>query len=214
MWSVIPVAWLAGYAVAISAGTFWVIWHFNGRPGWPATRKALAVWLAMVSAAATCVTLVTIALAKWTWSPLMSNSYLSERIFTDLNGTWEGTLHSIYTNPITGQPTTQAITAWIQQDFFGATMTLEPAEKTSRSETIVFWPRKEGATQQVLYIFKARVDEGGPVFFFLGAATGEIKSGPPLAIEGHYWTDRDWEHKKSTAGTFVLKRKSKEIVVQ
>jgi len=60
---------------------------------------------------------------------------------------------------------------------------------------------KEGDNFQIMYLFVRSHPNDPP---FNGAAI--LKVSAPEALEGHYWTDRDWNSNKQTAGFVRLKR--------
>jgi hypothetical protein len=63
--------------------------------------------------------------------------FLSKTIFPDLNGTWKGTLHSNYKDPITGQgPGPIETTIWIRQTLLSISVQQQTKESFSRSTRI------------------------------------------------------------------------------
>lgn len=151
------------------------------------------------------------------WKPLRS-------LLADLDGTWKGVLHSnwpLIRARLAGAPPQPAplglqpvpVTAEIRVRLFSVSMTLRSDDtRYSGSETVSMRLDKNPETDRVrvayVYANTTKNPESTDSGFHHGAAVLDLEEeeGKPQALDGLYWTNRNWTKGLNTAGTIRLER--------
>lgn len=156
-------------------------------------------------------------MAKWGWklawrNPLASK-FLNKKICPDLNGTWRATLVNSNTDEV-GNPIEMKATVEILADFIDFEMTLKSDCGTQTSTVVLSKIGKDETNHFYLtYVFVARLAKnlndrkGEDIGKFEGAAKLDILvDKDEVAMDGVYWSNRQWEKNKQTAGHIELTR--------
>jgi hypothetical protein len=154
---------------------------------------------------------------------------LNKLVFPDLNGKWVGAILSNgpqhgYRDSLRHLPKTECeklfrqavdemkfvclpVNYSISMSLFRIKMELISGDYRSESKSVSL-KRKTEMNAQITYLFDVR--EQNPSNsdrpLFMGAAVLDIKDIADWELDGVYWTDRDWEAGKQTAGHVVLTR--------
>jgi len=149
---------------------------------------------------------------RWAWTPnhLLN---LNALVFPDLNGKWRGSLSSNRR----GETPENGVCPWLEgnRDRFGCydvnviismglfntKVSLRLGASSSQSKGVSFMRDADGF--QIMYLF-VRNHPSEPPFngaAILGGDVHDLQS-----LEGHYWTDRNWNSNMQTAGYIHLER--------
>lgn len=206
MWRVLPLQWLVGYFLFGIALVFLLVWRMQGKPkllkpgGKGLLRLFGTLWTTV-----TAFTIVTVLVGKFLWSPLASTKWFSEHVFADVSGDWEGSIQ-----PARGAP--EKVEVRIEQDFFELEITFVSGRKRrTDSRTIAVWPERDPSTRQqrLWFVYEARTPNAQPgdTSVHQGAGFIEVrKLKSTQALDGLYWTNRDWQHNAQSAGALRLRR--------
>ena len=128
--------------------------------------------------------------------------------FPDLNGTWEGQIHSSYKDEDNKKSGPLPVILTIRQKFGRLSCVMRTKEMTSHSYLEGFIINKEEQVQQLCYSYASRPkaelrDKSTP---HDGTALFNIIGKPVEKLIGEYWTLRN------TRGTFTLKFREKKIL--
>jgi hypothetical protein len=215
MWRALPVEWLVAYFVVGSATAFALVWLVQGRPHYwrqKSKLKALRSFAASLSSAISGFALVTALAGKFLWAPLANIPGFSDKVFTDVSGTWAGAIQSNYIDPATGVTAPAVpVEVTIEQDFFTLKIQLVSAGRYTDSRTVAVWADKEPGTeiQRLWYVYEARTrnPQANDSAVHLGAGAVEIQRRVGgVVLDGLYWTNRNWQRRGNTAGTIKLAR--------
>lgn len=129
--------------------------------------------------------------------------------FPDLNGTWQGTIQTTWTNPETGEvpgPIPAILT--IKQSFIRISCVMRTAEMTSRSYLADFWLDGDEQIRMLAYsyrsaplpsvAFRSQPHDGTMLF--------EIIGNPAEKLKGTYWSSR------KTTGEITLAFREKRLL--
>lgn len=113
--------------------------------------------------------------------------------FPDLNGTWQGTIQTTWSDPQTGAipgPIPAVLT--IKQSFIRLSCVMRTAEMTSRSCFADFWLDGDEQIKMLGYSYHSTsipsvVDRSAP---HDGTVVLEIVGSPAKKLKGQYWTSR------------------------
>lgn len=171
---------------------------------WVAYRSGKGVtdlWSALVIAYKTIplVLLVIGIFTSYAWRWKIFRGWLVP--FPDLNGTWQGMIHTTWKNPETGEiPAPIPVTLTIKQSFLRISCVMRTAEMTSRSYLADFWLDQDEQIRKVGYSYhssplpsvthRSQPHDGTIVF--------ELVGNPVEKLKGVYWTAR------KTTGEVVL----------
>lgn len=114
--------------------------------------------------------------------------------FSDLNGTWQGTIQTTWKNPETGEvPGPIPVILTIKQTFTRMSCVMRTAEMTSRSFLADFWLDGDEQIRKIGYSYhsspnptvrhRSEAHDGSAVF--------EIIGNPVTKLKGIYWTGRN-----------------------
>lgn len=144
---------------------------------------------------------------NWGWKLKIFQHWLVP--FPNLNGTWEGFIHSDWIDPKTNKkidPIPVILT--IKQKFSKTNCVMRTSEMTSQSYGEDFRIEKDRQIKQLVYSYSSKpklslsdrssVHEGTVVFDILGS--------PVLKLKGEYWTSR------KTTGEIILKFREKKLL--
>jgi hypothetical protein len=208
VWRVLPFQWLVGYFLFGIALVFVLVWRLQGKPKYlkgPAGKGLLRLFGTLWTTV-TVFTLVTVLAGKFMWTPMARVGWFSDRVFADVGGDWQGSLHGA------GGAPGDWVDVHIEQDFFELeiTFTASGARRTD-SRTIAVWPERESGSrrQRLWYVYETRPRDvpPGDATVFQGAGFVEVRKGRGgLQLEGLYWTNRNWQHDAQTAGQIRLRR--------
>ncbi len=128
--------------------------------------------------------------------------------FPDLNGTWQGTIQTTWSDPQTGAipgPIPTVLT--IKQSFIRLSCVMRTAEMTSRSCFADFWLDGDEQIKMLGYSYHstpipAVVDRSAP---HDGTVVLEIIGNPAKKLKGQYWTSR------KTTGEVRMEFKKEEL---
>jgi hypothetical protein len=129
--------------------------------------------------------------------------------FPDLNGTWQGLLHSTWINPQTQQRVAPIpIIVTIRQTFVHLSCVVRTAESSSHSFIADFWLDASNQVRKLSYSYQNQpkptvVDRSPP---HSGTAVFEIIGTPVTKLKGTYWTER------KTTGEIELAFRQKELL--
>lgn len=189
-------------------------------------------WLKHISAAATgTATIVGVVGSKWVFPHIWKLRLVQAFSFPYVAGEWTGTISSnwpvvkammeAFTHGAQPHPASELdiaaigpeekpIKVTIEADLFRVTMKLETLDKYSLSRTLVMKPLRQGpqSRPRLLYIYQN--DTNTPIntdsSSHLGAAWLDVVD-DGAALEGIYWTARNWTKGLNTAGQIKLRRK-------
>lgn len=145
--------------------------------------------------------------AKWGWKNRIFQKWLVP--FPCLEGTWEGSIQTTWTDPKTRDvPTSIPVILVIKQSFISISCVMHSQEMISRSYTADFLIGLENNLKKITYTYTSspRVSVRERSVVHDGTALLEIITNPSRALRGEYWTNR-----KST-GEIDLKFRSKELL--
>jgi SMODS-associating 2TM, beta-strand rich effector domain len=152
---------------------------------------------------------------SWRWGWIANNWLdLNKLVFPDLNGTWHGSLSS----NTRGEGVENGVCPWLDQSnrsqfgcyqidmtismgLFDTDVRLKLGDATSESKGVSLI--RKGADYQLMYLFVRTHPYDPP---FNGAAVLDVRFDNQLVLEGHYWTDRDWQKGMQTAGYARVRR--------
>jgi hypothetical protein len=128
--------------------------------------------------------------------------------FPDLNGTWQGTIQTTWSDPQTGAipgPIPAVLT--IKQSFIRLSCVMRTAEMTSRSCFADFWLDGDEQIKMLGYSYHSTpipsvVDRSAP---HDGTVVLEIVGSPAKKLKGQYWTSR------KTTGEVRMEFKKEEL---
>jgi len=140
--------------------------------------------------------------AKWGWRWRLLYPWLVP--FPNLNGVWEGEIHSTYKDADTRRSTAPvAATLTIHQTFIDISCVMQTAEMRSTSALAGFDLDAEKQQKQLVYLYCSRpkltVADRSPMHD--GAVVFDIVDDPPTKLLGRYWTSR------GTVGEIELSRR-------
>lgn len=123
----------------------------------------------------------------WKWSLLQK----LHRIPPDLNGSWRGTLRTLWASGDGTKPDPKQVVLVVRQTFSTMSVTLLTDE--SRSATTLAELSRKPQGDEVHYIYQnrplpSREDESRAHY---GAVVLDVVGRPATALDGRYWTDRD-----------------------
>jgi hypothetical protein len=147
------------------------------------------------------------AFTRWLWRWSALSGWLIP--FPDLQGTWTGHLTSTWVNPATGgTPSPIPMSLVIRQSFTTMSLTMHTLESTSVSTAVSF----DGSSQadsvkliSYMYSNQPRVSVRHRSELHDGAALLRVASGPPMSLQGEYWTSR------RTSGEMSLTFRDREL---
>lgn len=129
--------------------------------------------------------------STWLWKCNIFHSWLVP--FPNLNGTWKGTIHSTWVDPLTQkrpEPIPTILT--IHQTFFKISCVMRTGEMNSYSFTSEFSINKETQEKLLIYSYNSKPkptlrersnEHSGTMMF-------EILEKPKRQLKGEYWTGR------------------------
>lgn len=218
---------LAAYAMVVGAATVAVL-MFEASALEAAARQrfdlASEVWGAL-GKGSTIATLL-FGAGQTKAFPLLCRWKLLRPFLADLDGTWKGALHSnwpLIRSRLPGAPPQPApsalqcapVTAEIRVRLFSVSMTLRSDDtRYSGSETVSMRLDRNPETDRVrvayVYANTTKNPEDTDSGFHHGAAVLDLEEedGKPQALDGLYWTNRNWTKGLNTAGTIRLERAS------
>jgi hypothetical protein len=144
---------------------------------------------------------------KWGWKYRIFQKWLVP--FPNLEGTWEGTLQTIWSDPETGNISgTIPVILVIKQSFISISCVMYSQEMTSRSHAAEFLIDSEANLKKLTYTYTSipRVTVRDRSVVHNGTVLLNIITSPDLALYGEYWTNR------KSAGEITLKFRSKELL--
>lgn len=144
---------------------------------------------------------------KWVWRWKILQGWLVP--FPDLNGTWQGYIHSNWVDPDTGEKPSSIVTILsIKQSFTKISCVLRTSEMTSYSYTEGFTIDDDKQIKQLVCSYTSRprpsvkerstTHDGTIVFNLIGTPVSKLK--------GRYWTDRE------TTGEITLTFREKKLL--
>lgn len=147
------------------------------------------------------------AFTKWGWKFKIFQGWLVP--FPDLNGTWQGSIQTTWTNPETGErPGPIPTILSIKQSFGKISCVMRTGEMTSYGYAEGFKLDKDQQIRQLAYSYtskpiptateRSRPHEGTMVFDVIGKPVSKMK--------GPYWTDR------KTTGEINLTFRGKKLL--
>ena len=144
---------------------------------------------------------------KWGWKCRMFQKWLVP--FPCLEGTWEGTIQTIWNDPETRNiPGTVPVILVIKQSFIAISCVMYSQEMTSRSYAAEFLIDTEANSKKITYTYTStpRVTVRDRSVVHDGTALLDIITSPDFALRGEYWTNR------KSAGEITLRFRSKELL--
>lgn len=189
MWSLLPrkaqLLVLVTAALVIAWAIQAVVEKFTGQSVW------IGKWASLT---ATAIGVVLTGLAKLVWRPMWRLiPALGRWVFPDLNGRWEGTMISTWTNPETGQGVPPIPTViCIRQGLFATHISLQTGESGSHSTRAFLEPARERGAYRVWYSYnnepEARFrNRSSP---HEGVCFLEFETSAPDRLTGRYYTAR------------------------
>lgn len=127
---------------------------------------------------------------RWLWRKIPA---LGRRVFPDLNGRWEGTLHSNWTDPVRGAVIRPVpATVKIYQGLFSVVVRMKTSEATSVSTRAFLVPFREAGLFRIWYAYDNRPNaqvraRSHP---HEGVAHLDLELAAPGWLAGRYYTDR------------------------
>ena len=195
-WDMNRAAAVQGLGAMVVIGFAAGIWSVAGSPS----------WLRGYSAAVIVAILVFALWEYWLWRlPLMQRL---PRVPRCIEGTWTGTLTSLWTDPATQRrPDVKRVFLVARQTASRVTVVLLTEESTSRS-SIARLSRDEMGLS-IAYMYSNRPDSrvAHRSTMHNGSAFVEISGSPATRMRGRYWTDRytrgelDLQERKTRAAT-------------
>jgi predicted pore-forming effector associated with SMODS systems len=125
----------------------------------------------------------------WRWQPL-SGWFVSR---PDLQGTWKGKLASNWEDSNTGERTQQIqVYVVVRQTYSKVAIRLFTAESSSQSSSAqVNYDEERVYTVAATYTNTPRILNRNRSPMHRGAVVFQVVGGPPVALTGEYWTDRE-----------------------
>jgi hypothetical protein len=187
---------LQGVGALVVIGFTAGIWSAAGSPAW-LRGYATAVIVAI---------LVFALWEHWLWRlPLMQRL---PRVPRRIDGTWAGTLTSLWTDPATERrPDEKRVFLVVRQTASRVTLELLTEESTSRSSIARLSRDEMGLSLAYMYSNRpdSRIEHRSTMHN--GSAFVEISGTPAMRMRGRYWTDR------YTRGELDLQRRTTRAVV-
>lgn len=151
--------------------------------GWGALKKLPDV--------VTVYIILALIFTKWLWRLPLFKGWLVP--FPDLQGTWEGSLTSTWTDPSTGQRIPpKNVTLAIRQSFSSVSIVMHTDESESFSTTAQINEDDESGIFRLTYNYtnrsRADVRDRSPIHD--GAAILKFSASRTKKLEGEYWTSR------------------------
>jgi hypothetical protein len=178
-WDTNRAAALQGLGATVVIGFAAGIWSAEGSP----------MWLRGYSAAVIVAILVFAVWEYWLWrQPFMQGL---PRVPRRIDGTWAGTLTSLWTDPATDRrPDVKRVFLVARQTASRVTVVLLTEESTSRSSIARLSRDEMGLSLAYMYSNRpeSRVEHRSTMHN--GSAFVEISGSPASQIRGRYWTDR------------------------
>lgn len=175
---------------------------------WASGDKVNVGWLKFFSAA---VVAAGVVLALWErvlWKLPLSQRFSG--VPRNLNGTWKGTLTSLWINPETGAtPPPKVAYLVIRQTASVVSATLLTDESRSRSSHGIVLTADGAAALDYMYFNRPDTSVEHRSRMHHGSASLDITGCPATRLRGRYWTDRDTkgeldfaEHRSKTSDDF------------
>jgi hypothetical protein len=166
--------------------------------------------LKFTSLIAMLITVVVAGAASLTWRHIWRRfPFVARKTFPDLTGTWEGTLHSTWIDPATGQPKLPIpTTIWIRQGLFSTSIRLRTGESFSYSTRCTLEADHDAGRFRVWYSYDNQPN--AEVVYRSARHEGvawlemDIDAGPDR-LAGQYYSSR------RTSGDMEFRRTSREL---
>ena len=157
---------------------------------WLSGDQVEPAWLRFYSAAVFAATVAAAFWERylWRWSPMQR----IERVPSNIRGTWQGTLTSLWVDPLSGEsPQGKTVYLVVRQTFSDASVVLLTDESRSGSTLAAVSMINGERTLDYVYINRPdpRVEHRSRMHH--GSVVLDISGRPGSRLRGRYWTDRE-----------------------